>query len=121
MLAELPHGCPLHCPCCSNPAELVRPAAGPTTEEWSRVFAGATRLGVVHAQLSGGEPLLRRDLAAIVERATDAGVYTQLVTGGLGLTTARLNELTKAGRPVSSSLYRPPMPVSPSASQDVVR
>ncbi|MGJ5893600.1 pyrroloquinoline quinone biosynthesis protein PqqE [Streptomyces niveiscabiei] len=99
MLAELTHGCPLRCPYCSNPTELVRPADELGTDDWLRVFAEAARLGVAHAHLSGGEPLLRRDLADLVAGAADAGIYAQLVTSGIGLTSARLDELIAAGLP----------------------
>ncbi|OLT34346.1 hypothetical protein BJF79_33490 [Actinomadura sp. CNU-125] len=47
--------------------------------------------------MSGGEPLLRRDLAEIVASAHRAGVYTQLVTSGVGLTADRLGALLDAG------------------------
>jgi PqqA peptide cyclase len=97
MLAEVTHACPLHCPYCSNPVELVRRGAELGTEDWARVMREAGALGVVHAHISGGEPLLRPDLARIVAAADEAGIYTQLVTSGVGLTAARLGELTGAG------------------------
>ncbi|MFD1937338.1 pyrroloquinoline quinone biosynthesis protein PqqE [Nonomuraea mangrovi] len=95
MLAEVTHGCPLRCPYCSNPAELVRRSAELDTADWSRVMKQAAALGVVHAHISGGEPLVRRDLAEIVAAAE--GIYCQLVTSGVGLTAARLAELAAAG------------------------
>jgi pyrroloquinoline quinone biosynthesis protein E len=97
LLAEVTHACPLHCPYCSNPLELVRKGSELGAREWARVFAEAADLGVVQAHVSGGEPLLRPDLAEIVSSAHRAGVYTQLVTSGLGLTGARLEELAEAG------------------------
>ncbi|TYB45354.1 pyrroloquinoline quinone biosynthesis protein PqqE [Actinomadura chibensis] len=97
LLAEVTHACPLHCPYCSNPLELVRPSAELSTAEWTRVFGEAAELGVVQAHVSGGEPLLRADLAEIVAAAHGAGVYTQLVTSGVGLTAGRLAELLAAG------------------------
>ncbi|GAA3974794.1 pyrroloquinoline quinone biosynthesis protein PqqE [Actinomadura viridis] len=97
LLAEVTHACPLHCPYCSNPLELVRRGAELSTAEWARVFEEAAELGVVQAHLSGGEPLLRRDLEEIAAAARRAGVYTQLVTSGLGLTAARLDALAGAG------------------------
>ncbi|WP_431047956.1 pyrroloquinoline quinone biosynthesis protein PqqE [Streptomyces sp. P1-3] len=97
MLAELTHACPLHCPYCSNPLELTRCSRELTGAQWADVLAQAGRLGVVHTHLSGGEPLLRPDLAGIVAAAEAAGIYTQLVTSGSGLTRTRLAELTAAG------------------------
>ncbi|MDL4814308.1 pyrroloquinoline quinone biosynthesis protein PqqE [Actinomadura opuntiae] len=97
LLAELTHACPLHCPYCSNPLELVRRSTELAAEEWARVFTEAADLGIVQAHLSGGEPLLRPDLEEIVAAAHRAGVYTQLVTSGLALTAERLDALAGAG------------------------
>ncbi|GAA0950293.1 pyrroloquinoline quinone biosynthesis protein PqqE [Nonomuraea longicatena] len=97
MLAELTHGCPLRCPYCSNPTELVSRTAELSTAEWQRVFAEAGALGVVHAHLSGGEPLMRRDLPVLVRAAKEAGIFTQLVTSGVGLGGGRVAELAEAG------------------------
>ncbi|TMV83392.1 pyrroloquinoline quinone biosynthesis protein PqqE, partial [Thioclava sp. BHET1] len=38
MLAELTHRCPLSCPYCSNPLELLGREAELSTETWARVF-----------------------------------------------------------------------------------
>ncbi|RKS76925.1 pyrroloquinoline quinone biosynthesis protein E [Actinomadura pelletieri DSM 43383] len=97
LLAEVTHACPLHCPYCSNPLELVRKSAELTAADWARVFGEAAELGVVQAHVSGGEPLLRPDLADIVRSAHRAGIYTQLVTSGVGLTPDRLGELLDVG------------------------
>ncbi|MFF8841468.1 pyrroloquinoline quinone biosynthesis protein PqqE [Streptomyces sp. NPDC015127] len=97
LLAELTHACPLRCVYCSNPLELTRRSAELTAEEWAAVFRQAAGLGVVQTHLSGGEPLLRRDLDAIVAAADGAGVHTQLVTSGSGLHAKRLAGLVAAG------------------------
>jgi PqqA peptide cyclase len=97
LLAEVTHACPLHCPYCSNPLELVRRSTELTTDDWARVLSEAADLGVVQAHISGGEPLLRPDLVRIVAAARSAGIYTQLVTSGLGLDAARLDTLVEAG------------------------
>ncbi|MFB7507831.1 pyrroloquinoline quinone biosynthesis protein PqqE [Streptomyces broussonetiae] len=97
LLAELTHACPLRCGYCSNPVELVSRSAELSTAQWSDVFRQAGALGVVHTHLSGGEPLLRRDLPALVAAADGAGLYTQLVTSGVGLGERRLAELIRAG------------------------
>ena len=44
LLAELTHRCPLHCPYCSNPQELIRGAQELTTQEWIRVLEEAAAL-----------------------------------------------------------------------------
>jgi len=97
LLAELTHRCPLHCPYCSNPVRLVSSDAELTLEEWMRVLAEARELGVLQLHLSGGEPLLRRDLPDIVARAHELGLYSNLITGALSLTPTRAEHLKMAG------------------------
>ncbi|AWI86419.1 pyrroloquinoline quinone biosynthesis protein PqqE (plasmid) [Alloyangia pacifica] len=97
MLAELTHRCPLSCPYCSNPLELTRQDAELSTAEWSRVFREAADLGVLQLHLSGGEPAARRDLEDLVRAARDAGLYTNLITSGIGLSERRLRGLDDAG------------------------
>ncbi len=97
LLAELTHRCPLHCPYCSNPLELVRAAGELGTETWLRVLTEARALGVLQLGLSGGEPLVRKDLEVIAAHAAGLGFYSTLVTSGLGLTRARAEALRSAG------------------------
>ncbi len=97
MLAELTHRCPLSCPYCSNPLELARKDRELDTETWIRVFREAADLGVLQLHLSGGEPASRRDLVELVSAAREAGLYTNLITSGIGLSQRRLQELDAAG------------------------
>ncbi|WP_370073943.1 MULTISPECIES: pyrroloquinoline quinone biosynthesis protein PqqE [Salipiger] len=97
MLAELTHRCPLSCPYCSNPIEMARQDAELSTEEWKSVFRQAADLGVLQLHLSGGEPATRRDLEELVQAAREAGLYTNLITSGIGLTERRLKALDAAG------------------------
>jgi len=97
MLAELTHRCPLSCPYCSNPIEMARQDQELDTDTWTRVFHEAAALGVLQLHLSGGEPASRRDLEALVRAARDAGLYTNLITSGIGLTEKRLGALDGAG------------------------
>jgi pyrroloquinoline quinone biosynthesis protein E len=97
LLAELTHRCPLHCPYCSNPLELTRSTAELSTEEWQRVFTEARELGVLQLGLSGGEPVVRRDLETLVAHAHSVGLYSTLVTSALGLTKERTIRLKEAG------------------------
>lgn len=97
MLAEITHRCPLACPYCSNPLDLVRAQAELPADDWGRVFREAAALGVLQVHISGGEPGARRDLAQIVGYARDAGLYVNLITSGIGITRDRLEELDRAG------------------------
>jgi pyrroloquinoline quinone biosynthesis protein E len=62
-----------------------------------RVFQQAQRLGILHLHLTGGEPLARADLNELVQSAHDVGLYTNLITSGIGLPEARLSDLVDAG------------------------
>ncbi|MGN5478645.1 pyrroloquinoline quinone biosynthesis protein PqqE [Cupriavidus basilensis] len=97
LLAELTYRCPLHCAFCSNPLDYARHTAELDTAQWCDVFTQARALGAVQLGLSGGEPLLRKDLEQLVRHAHGLGFYTNLITSGVGLTGARLTALREAG------------------------
>ncbi len=97
LLAELTHRCPLGCPYCSNPLALDPREDELDTEVWKQVFSQAAAIGVLHAHLSGGEPAARSDLAELVAHCAKAGLYTNLITSGIGLTQDRIKELADAG------------------------
>jgi pyrroloquinoline quinone biosynthesis protein E len=97
LLAELTHRCPLGCPYCSNPLALEPRNDELDTATWVRVFGEAAKLGVLQVHLSGGEPAARRDLVEIAASAYAAGLYTNLITSGVGLTPKTLRALYDAG------------------------
>src|SRR5437588_1078766 len=93
LLAELTHRCPLGCPYCSNPLALDPREDELDAATWGRIFGEAAALGILQTHLSGGEPGARRDLVEITASAHDAGLYTNLITSGVGISTTRLAEL----------------------------
>jgi pyrroloquinoline quinone biosynthesis protein E len=97
LLAELTHRCPLHCPYCSNPLAMIPHHDELTTDDWKRVFSEGRELGVLQLGLSGGEPLVRSDIEELAAHAHAVGLYTTLVTSGVGLTRARAEKLREAG------------------------
>jgi pyrroloquinoline quinone biosynthesis protein E len=97
LIAELTHRCPLHCVYCSNPLELGHRAGELSTEVWSRVFREAAEAGVLQVDFTGGEPLARADIVDLVRAARATGLYVSLITSGLPLDEARLDELVQAG------------------------
>lgn len=97
LLAELTHRCPLQCPYCSNPLALEGHAGELETGVWLNVFEQAAALGILHVHLSGGEPAARRDLEQLVAGAARSGLYTNLITSGVGLKRSRLEALSRAG------------------------
>ncbi|HXU07279.1 MAG TPA: radical SAM protein, partial [Polyangia bacterium] len=97
LVAELTYRCPLACGYCSNPLDLARHAAELDTAAWRDVFAGAAALGVLQANLTGGEPLVRPDLTELVAAAHAQELYVNLITSGIPADRARLAELAAAG------------------------
>ncbi|MGA6980593.1 MAG: pyrroloquinoline quinone biosynthesis protein PqqE [Candidatus Sulfotelmatobacter sp.] len=97
LIAELTHRCPLHCVYCSNPIELAAVSSELGTQEWIDIFQQSGALGMLHAHFTGGEPLARPDLPELIAGARAAGLYTNLITSGIGLNEARLQTLVDAG------------------------
>ncbi|OUL98573.1 pyrroloquinoline quinone biosynthesis protein PqqE [Variovorax sp. JS1663] len=97
LLAELTYRCPLHCVFCSNPVDYAHHGSELDTDTWKRILAEARAMGAVQLGFSGGEPLLRDDLAELVAHASRLGFYTNLITSGVGLTAPRARELKAAG------------------------
>lgn len=97
LIAELTHRCPLQCAYCSNPLELYRKDQELPTENWLRVINEAAELGIHHLSFTGGEPLLYPGLDQLIRLASARGLYTNLITSGIGLTENRLKELANLG------------------------
>ncbi|MCP5081287.1 MAG: pyrroloquinoline quinone biosynthesis protein PqqE [Alphaproteobacteria bacterium] len=97
ILAELTHRCPLQCPYCSNPVELLKANRELSTETWIDILNQAADLGVLQVHLSGGEPTLRQDLEQLVSALSSRSVYTNLITAGINLSKARIQALKDAG------------------------
>jgi pyrroloquinoline quinone biosynthesis protein E len=97
LIAEVTHRCPLHCVYCSNPLQMAGAATELSTSEWQRIFVQAGKLGTLHAHLTGGEPLARTDLPELIAAAHAAGLYTNLITSGIGLNEQRCELLVAAG------------------------
>ena len=97
LVAELTYRCPLSCAYCSNPLELGLREAELTTEDWARLFAQAAVLGVLQVNLTGGEPMVRPDLEALVAAARKSDLYINLITSGIPADPDRLARLADAG------------------------
>jgi pyrroloquinoline quinone biosynthesis protein E len=97
LLAELTYACPLQCPYCSNPVELAKIKKELDTDAWLRVLREARAMGATQLGLSGGEPLLRRDLETIIAEGRKLGYYSNLITSGIGMDEARVEAFKQAG------------------------
>jgi len=98
LIAELSYACPLHCPYCSNPVEIASQHPSELrTEDWTKVLREASELGVLQLALTGGEPLVRKDVEELCRVAAEVGLYSTLVTAGTPFTRRRAEALREAG------------------------
>ncbi|MBI3629611.1 MAG: pyrroloquinoline quinone biosynthesis protein PqqE [Candidatus Rokubacteria bacterium] len=97
LLLELTYRCPLKCAWCNNPLDFDHYRNELTTEEWMRVMREGRELGALQLGLSGGEPMMRRDVETLVAEASRLGYYTNLITSGIGLDSDRLQALKDTG------------------------
>jgi pyrroloquinoline quinone biosynthesis protein E len=97
LIAELTYQCGLRCAYCSNPLDFGRHTPELPTQGWLSALTQAAELGVLQVNFTGGEPLLRDDLAELIGAARKLELYTSLITSGVPLTRERLSELCDAG------------------------
>jgi len=96
LIAELTYRCPLACAYCSNPSQYPEKKAL-NAAMWSRIFREGEALGIVQVNITGGEPLLRDDLEAMITEAARLSLYVNLITGGYPLNRDRLATLRDCG------------------------
>lgn len=97
LLAEVTYKCPLHCVFCYNPVDYARYGEELTTDDWLRVLRQGRELGATQLGFSGGEPLMRDDLEAMVAEARKLGYYSNLITSGIGLNEKRIAAFKEGG------------------------
>jgi radical SAM protein with 4Fe4S-binding SPASM domain len=82
---EVIAACNLHCVHCFA-GELPRKERALSLTELDRLFADMARMGSFRLGLTGGEPLLRRDLFDVIDLATAHGLHPCVTTNGLRIT-----------------------------------
>jgi MoaA/NifB/PqqE/SkfB family radical SAM enzyme len=87
--------CLADCWHCSN--DRSARGAPLSTEEWRGVIDQVQDLGACVIAFTGGEPLLRPDLPALVRHAVEGGAATVVLTAGIGHDRRALEVLAKAG------------------------
>src|SRR4030095_8832521 len=76
----LTHVCNLHCSFCHIPEYKVQEL---DTEGMKRVVDKLDQMGIAYLSISGGgEPLIRKDFAAILNYAAGRGMYVKLTSNG---------------------------------------
>ncbi len=97
--AELTRRCPLSCLHCYLPETRGRAARPPElpTAEWKRILSGLAAAGGLYLVFTGGEPLLRPDLAELCRHAGELRFDVRVFSTGHGLTPELAAELKEAG------------------------
>jgi MoaA/NifB/PqqE/SkfB family radical SAM enzyme len=104
---ELTYHCNLRCGFCytDSPRRTLARTAELSDEQWRGIVGQVIELGLVEAVITGGEPLLRRELTLeTVERLTTAGVMVTLNTNGWFLDAETADRLARTGARVHVSL-----------------
>lgn len=96
-MVEVTPSCNLSCRFCCNPWHISSAPPRPRPGLASELVASLGRLSPSGITLSGGEPLLRDDLAGIVRTAHDAASRVILATNGTLLTRDLAVQLADAG------------------------
>lgn len=96
---ELTRRCPLGCLHCYLPETRGRAKAGAelTTAQWKSIISQLAAAGALYLVFTGGEPLLRSDLAGLCGYAKRLNLDVRVYSTGLGLTSAKAAEFKKAG------------------------
>ena len=98
LLAEITYQCPLQCAFCYNPTDFDKHTQNELdTESWIKVLRQSRELGAAQLGISGGEPLLRKDIEEIVTEASSLGYYSNLITSGAGMNEKRIDALKDGG------------------------
>lgn len=82
---EITFSCNLRCDFCytDSPRHTLQRTPELSDDEWREVVAESLELGIVEAVVTGGEPLLRRELTLeVIETLGEAGVGVTLNTNG---------------------------------------
>ena len=91
---EIAAACNLKCTHCFA-GELPRKEEPLTLKELDELFATLARIGTFRIGLTGGEPLLRRDVFEIIDLATHHGLHPCITTNGLLITEEIAREFGK--------------------------
>lgn len=89
--------CQCRCFHCYAEAHKRTDAEEMTTEEIKSLIDQAKEMGILEVVFFGGEPLLRKDVLALISYAHGAGMITRVDTNGLLLSREMVSRLRKAG------------------------
>jgi MoaA/NifB/PqqE/SkfB family radical SAM enzyme len=90
-------GCPMKCAQCSSDWLIQSKRSQLSVAQIAQAIDQALDLGAITVILTGGEPLLRKDLEDIVASVPKSRAMVSLNTSAYGLTPQRIASLKKAG------------------------
>jgi len=91
---EVTDSCPMNCIYCSSIND-ISPESTMNLREIKRVIDDMSQLGAQILEISGGEPLLHRDLYEIINHARSHKLETRLYTSGISLSSSgEMTEIT---------------------------
>lgn len=91
----LTNRCNMRCVMCRQWRE--KPESELSTDEWKQIIDDLKKNGIRNIHFTGGEPLLRTDLAELVSFSRGNGVTVGMTTNGMLLTSDVLNNLIDMG------------------------
>ncbi|MGH7820891.1 MAG: radical SAM/SPASM domain-containing protein [Candidatus Binatia bacterium] len=91
---DVTRNCPSRCLYCTSWGENEKDL---TTEQVRHVLRGLKRIGAAYLGLSGGEPLLRRDLVELIRYAKELGFVVGMNTSGMIQSEKLFSDLMDAG------------------------
>ncbi|MFH1619549.1 MAG: radical SAM protein [bacterium] len=98
---ELTRSCPLSCSHCYLPETRGRAPAASSPEmgtaAWKKVLEDLAASGCMNLVFTGGEPLLRADIAGLCSYAKELDFDVRIFTSGHGLTYRLARELASSG------------------------
>lgn len=77
---QVTHNCPARCEYCNAWATRM---PNLSMEEIDIILKKLERMGVLQLAITGGEPLLRKDIGRIVQQGTQRGMLVTVITSGL--------------------------------------
>lgn len=89
--------CNLNCLHCHQDSSPMSSYPELTTSQAFKVLDNMSNAGVAVLTFSGGEPLLRKDIYDVIERANDSGMLCTIASNGTLMTSEAAKKLAKVG------------------------
>jgi MoaA/NifB/PqqE/SkfB family radical SAM enzyme len=108
VVIRLTYRCDLACPHCLVGTDLYRNSGELSFEEWARVLAELDLIGARKVLLTGGEPLLHKEVVRLVDLVSGMGIPVDLNSNLQRMSLALMKEMYQAGlTEISVSLEGP--------------